>query len=72
MPAIQAASPPARPYTGQAELGGQVRSQAGAWERGQGSPARRQAGRFRAGGGQESPPFEKGGQGGFAEALKSP
>jgi hypothetical protein len=32
--AIKVASPLARPYTGQAELGGQVRSQAGAWERG--------------------------------------
>jgi len=36
LPAIKAASPRARPYTSQAELGGQVRSQAGAWERGQG------------------------------------
>jgi len=34
LPALKAASTPARPYTGQAELGGQVRSQAGAWERG--------------------------------------
>ena len=34
LPAIKAASPLARPYTGQAELGGQVRSQAGTWERG--------------------------------------
>jgi hypothetical protein len=34
LPAMKAASPEARPTTGQAELGGQVRSQAGAWERG--------------------------------------
>jgi len=34
LPAIKAASPLARPYTCQAELGGQVCSQAGAWERG--------------------------------------
>jgi len=41
LPAIKAASPLARPYTGQAELGGQVRSQAGAWERGKSPPKRR-------------------------------
>ena len=34
LPAVKAASPRARPYTGQAELGWQVCSQAGAWERG--------------------------------------
>jgi len=34
LPNIEAAGKEARPTTGQAELGGQVRSQAGAWERG--------------------------------------
>ena len=63
LPAIKAASPPARPYTGQAELGGQVRSQAGAWERGQKGCASQQDLRVKVSfqRGVLKSPFDKGG-----------